>query len=75
MTLSELIETYGNEEVGIQHLDQCASDIKYNHKKGTAITFHTSESTAPQGLKKMGLVLWMDRERVDEIIEAEKHSK
>lgn len=68
MKLSKLIEEYGDDSVQFQALDGCAISMKYDHKKGTTITFGTPESVGPNGTKKMGLVVWMDRDRVAEII-------
>lgn len=68
MTLSELIAEYGNDKVQFQRLDECASDINYAIKTGTRITFVTDEPVDLNGTVKMGLLLWLDRARVAEIL-------
>jgi hypothetical protein len=68
MKLSKLIEEYGDDKVQFQPLDGCATKMNYDHKKGTTITFGTPETVGPNGTTKMGLIVWMDRERVAEII-------
>jgi len=72
MTLSELIAEYGDDKVKWQKLDDDAISMNYDHRKGTKITFATGVPLGPKGTDEMGLVVWMDRDRVAEIIEAEK---
>jgi len=69
MKLSELIAKYGDDKVKFQNLDECGIDIKYDHKKGTRITFGTDTPLDLNGTKQLGLVVWMDRDKVKEIIE------
>lgn len=68
MTLSELISAYGDDKVKLQNLDHCAEILNYNHKKGTKITFRTDIALGANGTREMGLVVWMDRDRVAEIL-------
>lgn len=71
MKLSELIATYGDDVVQLQNLDQCADAL--NMSKGvTKITFGTEQGIGPNGTDKLGLVVWLDRKRVAEIIEADR---
>ncbi len=75
MKLSELIAKYGDEKVQFQNLDQCAKTINFDAKKGTSITFGTTESisTKPgEGMRRLGLVLWFDREDVARVIADQK---
>lgn len=67
MTLSELIAAYGDDKVTFQRLDDDADRLDMNNGI-TRITFGTPEPIGLNGMVKMGLVVWMDRERVDEII-------
>ena len=71
MRLSELIAKYGDEIVQFQNLDHCVSDMNLT-KKGTTARFGTEQPFDLKGFKKMGLIVWMDRERVAEIIAADK---
>lgn len=72
MKLSELIAAYGDDRVQFQNLDQCADKLNMNGGK-TKITFGTEEPLDPlKGTVKLGLVVWMDRERVAEIVAAAK---
>jgi hypothetical protein len=67
MTLSELIAAHGNDKVEFQNLDQCADSLNMNGET-TTITFGTPQRLKPTGTEKLGLVVWLDRERVDAIL-------
>lgn len=71
MKLSELIAAYGDDKVQWQNLDQCASSLDMG-KRGTTITFGTDERLNPSGTERLGLVVWLDRGRVQEIVAASK---
>lgn len=71
MNLSALIAAYGDDKVQCQNLDECADTLNMN-KGITRITFGTPQLLVPDGLQKLGLVVWMDRKRVAEIIAASK---
>lgn len=73
MTLSELIAKYGDDKVQFQNLDQCGDTLDYSAKKGrTMVKFGTEQPIGPNGMEKLGLVIWFDRKRVAEIVAAEK---
>lgn len=72
MNLSELIAAYGDDKVQFQNLDGCGLTLDYHHKKGTTVTFGTDARIGPNGLEKLGLVLWFDRDRVAEIVATAK---
>jgi hypothetical protein len=74
MNLSELISTYGDDKVQFQALDVCADrmDMAGAHTK---ITFGTEQPLGPEGTVKLGIVVWMDRDRVAEILAADTASK
>ncbi len=71
MNLSELIARYGDDKVRFQNLDQCTHAMNRT-RNGTKITFATVESFNVDGTEKLGLVVWLDRGRVKEIIGQEK---
>jgi len=71
MKLSELIAKYGDDKVKFQNLDESGIDLRYDHKTGTKITFGTDTALDLNGTKELGLVVWLDREKVKEIIAAE----
>lgn len=71
MKLSELIARYGDDRVQFQNLDQCADTLNMG-KKGTKITFGTEQKISLNGTVQLGLVLWLDRKVVDEILAAMK---
>ncbi len=76
MKLSELIEKYGDDKVIFQNLDNdmLSMDKKKNHyeiKFGTKEIFNRDFS----GTDKMALVVWMDRDKVKEIMEQNKCQK
>lgn len=67
MKLSELIAAYGDEKVRFQKLDDDADEMRMG-KHHTKITFGTRERLGLNGTNRMGLVVWMDRDRVAEIL-------
>lgn len=76
MKLSELIEKYGDDKVIFQNLDNdmLSMDKKKNHyeiKFGTKEIFNRDFSETD----KMALVVWMDRDKVKEIMEQNKCQK
>lgn len=71
MKLSELISAYGDEKVQFQNLDQSAETLNFN-KGITKITFGTEQPIDPSGTVKLGLVVWLDRDRVAEILKTSK---
>lgn len=79
MKMSELILAVGDENVSFQNLLNDAQSIDKT-KAGTKITFYTDAIQAEELLlggktKKLGLVLWLPRDRVDAAIAAEKAGK
>jgi len=74
MKLSELIAAYGDDKVQFQNLDQCAKSMHMNGGT-TTITFGTEQRVHFEGMEKLGLVVWLDRERVDELIAEEKKGR
>ena len=66
MKLSELIAVYGDDKVEFQNLDQCATSLNMG-KQHTTITFGTQQRLGLNGTEKLGLVVWLDRERVKAI--------
>lgn len=67
MKLSELIAAYGDDAVAFQNLDQSASQLNMRQGK-TFITFGTEETIDINGTTKLGLVVWLDRKKVAEIV-------
>ena len=75
MNLSELIAKYGDDKVQFQNLDHCAETLNMDGGV-TKITFGTEQPIGLDGTQKLGLVLWLDRDRVAEIIAAsQKHNQ
>ncbi len=71
MNLSELVAAYGDDKIKLQNLDQCSTTL--NMKGGsTYITFGTDVKLGLDGPEKLGLVVWFDRDRVQEIIASAK---
>lgn len=77
MKMSELILAVGDENVVFQNLLNDAQSIDKT-KAGTKITFYTDAIQAEELMlgdkktKKMGLVLWLPRDRVEAAVAAEK---
>jgi len=79
MKMSELILAVGDDSVVFQNLLNDAQSIDKT-KAGTRITFYTDAIQAEELLnggktKKMGLVLWLPRDKVEAAIAAEKANK
>jgi hypothetical protein len=73
LKLSELIASYGDDKVEFQNLDQCIDTLDWNGKTGvTKIKFGAEQPINSQGTEKLGLVVWFDRDRVNEIIAVSK---
>lgn len=71
MKLSELIAAYGDDKVQFQNLDQ--SLIRANMRGGKSeVTFGTELPVGIDGPDKLGLIVWLDRDRVKEIVAAGK---
>ncbi len=70
MKISELIAAYGDDKVQFQNLDQCATDLNMRGST-TRITFGTEQRLDPlKGTAQLGLVIWLDRDRVEELLAA-----
>jgi hypothetical protein len=67
MKLSEFIANYGDDDVKFQRLDDCATNISMT-KGGSKASFVTPETFGFDGFDKMGLIVWLDRERVAKIL-------
>lgn len=78
--MSELILAVGDENVVFQNLLNDAQSIDKT-KHGTKIVFYTDAIQAEELIigdcktKKMGLVLWLPRDRVEAAVAAEKAGK
>lgn len=66
--MTELISKIGDENIKFQNLDSCSISLNYDHKKGSKITFGTDELITPDGTDRLGLILWLPRDKVEEII-------
>lgn len=65
MNINQLIDACGGpEKVGIQFLDNCATDLNYHQKSGTKITFMTEQPLTPEGTRDHGIIVWLDRDLV-----------
>lgn len=76
MKMSELILAVGDENVVMQNLLNDAQSVEKN-KHGTKIVFYTDaidpvEMLGGKQTRKIGLVLWLPRDKVNEAIAAEK---
>lgn len=79
MKMSELILAVGDEHVVFQNLLNDARSIDKT-KAGTKITFYTDAIQAEELIgsrqpEKIGLVLWLPRERVEAAIAAERDTQ
>mgnify|MGYP007100094249 CR=1 FL=1 len=79
MKMSELILAVGDDNVLMQNLLNDAQQIDKT-KHGTKITFYTDAISPEEMLggnrtKKLGLVLWLPRDKVEAAIAAEKNKR
>lgn len=72
--LSELIAQYGDDNIEFQNLDHCVEHFQTT-KRGTIARFGTPQAFSLDGFIKLGLVVWMDRKKVDEIVAKSKELK
>lgn len=68
MGVTELVSKIGDDNIKFQNLDTCSISLNYDHKKGSKITFGTEEPITPDGTERLGLVLWLPRDKVKEIL-------
>ena len=73
--ISELITRIGDDNVSFQSLDSCMISTNYSSRKGTVITFGTDQPVRPSGTRDLGLVVWLPRERVNEILESKQEGR
>lgn len=66
--VSELIAKLGDDNIQLQNLDSCASKLTFSKKSGTSVTFATEMPLTPHGTERLGLVLWLPRDKVAEIL-------
>lgn len=71
MKVSELIAAYGDDKVQVQFLDECTDSLNMN-KGITKVTFGTNQPIDFNGTKQLGIVVWLDRDRVKDIIAQSK---
>ncbi len=71
MKLSELIAAYGDDDVKFQKLDDCVTNCAMV-KNGTKASFTTPEPFGYEGFDRLGLIVWMDRDRVAKLIADQK---
>jgi hypothetical protein len=69
LSLSDLIKRYGDDKILFQKIDDCALSMSMT-ARGTKITFVTPETLSPNGLDKLGLVVWFDREGIATLLGA-----
>jgi len=69
MKLSEIIEKYGDDDVEVQILDQCVSQMRRSKKGVSTISFQSEETFDMNGLTRKGIVIWLDRKRLADVIE------
>jgi len=67
LSLSELIKKVGDDNIGVQPLDQCMTNLQATKTKGNKITFATEQPFGMEGTDQMGLVLWIPRDKMAEI--------
>jgi hypothetical protein len=62
MNIVELINEVGIPNIGVQFLDQCATDLRWSEKAGTKITFGSDQTLTHEGTDMLGIVVWLPRD-------------
>lgn len=71
MNAAELINAVGIDNVKVQFLDTCASDLNWSAKSGsTKIRFETDVALTPDGTELLGMVVWLPRDGVSKAMAA-----
>lgn len=65
--VAELVAKLGDDNIKFQPLDQCAINFRQT-KSGNHVTFVTDQPFDLEGSKEMGIVLWLPRDKVKEIL-------
>jgi hypothetical protein len=71
MGIVELITALGDDNVKLNPLDSCITGMN-KRKDHNEFTFCTDQAFGSKGPKDLGLVLWLPREKVQEIMAAAK---
>lgn len=70
VSMTDLINALGNENIRFQNLDHSLISADWSAKKGSRVTFGTDVNVKPtpgfEGLEKLGLILWLDRDLVEQ---------
>jgi hypothetical protein len=76
MKTSELIQKVGDKNFKVQVLDGCLISANYSAEEGVnEITFGTDAHFSPDGLKEIGIVVWLPRDKVDEVLYRESEAE
>lgn len=68
MTLLELVEKVGNENIRVQFIHESLVGFK-ECKNDLEITFATEKQNKPMNENsRVGIVIWMDKEKYDEVM-------
>lgn len=71
MNIVQLVSAIGSDNIGIQALDTCVTDLR-QLKACTKITLACDQSFDLNGLHKFGLLVWADRQVVADAVAALK---
>jgi len=64
VNLSSLIAAVGDDNVKFQNLDECMQGATRTKRDGNRVTFCTDQPFSMDGMQRLGLVLWLDRDAV-----------
>lgn len=73
MNLSKLLAQYGDDALQFQKMDDCVVSLQLT-KQGSKATFVTPVAFGSDGFQKLGLIVWLDRDRTKQLLAAEKHA-
>lgn len=76
MTISELIETIGNDKVRFHWMNECTTNVNWSAKTGlTTVTLKTDQPLAPDlgDFRDIGIIVWLPRDEATKLLtEAKK---
>jgi hypothetical protein len=69
MKISELIAAVGKGRMSFQTLDTSLISLDRGPRKSTVVKFETSEAFTDNRTARMGVIVWLDRDAVHEVLQ------
>lgn len=68
-TLAEIIQLIPQDKLTVQYLDECAMGVQYHENDIKEISFGTTAPLNNGRLVELGIVLWIDRESLQDVFD------